>query len=217
MTALAACNELTLGIALLVWHNGDIEHFASAALRGCRRSGDRARRSSGELGSALFGRTNDDFLPPDIVVLLLEFDVIFIDVEFGVFDPLLVNELFKLVLFGTPQPGLYDCVVFDAPEYFKKENERDIRDLRQLLVNFFLSFHCVSYLVDEQWLEMQAVTVIWLVMPAMVKVMVFWPMVTMEMECDQPIFDDLMNCLKHFQSLHHLKRLKKSLYPANSM
>lgn len=108
MTALAACifNELTLGIALLVQHNGDIEHFASAALRGCKRSGDNARRNNGELGSALFGRTNDDFLPPDMVVILLVLDVIFVDVEFGVFEPLLVNELFKLVLFGNAHPGL---------------------------------------------------------------------------------------------------------------
>lgn len=115
---MAACifNELTpLDIELLLPHNGDIEHFASAALRGCKRSGDNARRSNGELGSALFGRTNDDFLPPEIVVILLAFDVIFVVVEFGVFDPLLVNELFKLVLFGNAQPGLYDCVVFDAP------------------------------------------------------------------------------------------------------
>lgn len=115
---MAACifNDVTtLGIALLVQHNGDIEHFASAALRGCNRSGDNARRNNGELGSALFGRTNDDFLPPEIVVILLAFDVVFVVVEFGVFDPLLVNELFKLVLFGNAQPGLYDCVVFDAP------------------------------------------------------------------------------------------------------
>lgn len=109
-------SDVTLGIALLVQHNGDIEHFASAALRGCKRSGDKARRNNGELGSALFGRTNDDFLPPDIVVMLLVLDVIFVDVEFGVFEPLLVSELFKLVLFGNAQPGLYDCVVFDAPD-----------------------------------------------------------------------------------------------------
>lgn len=87
-----------------------MEHFTSAALRGCKRSGDNARRSNGELGSALFGRTNDDFLPPEMVVILLVFNVIFVDVVFGVFDPLLV----KLV-FGNAQPGLYDWVVFEAP------------------------------------------------------------------------------------------------------
>lgn len=125
MTAFAACifSDVTLGIALLVQHNGEMEHFTSAALRGCKRSGDNARRNSGELGSALFGRTNDDFLPPEIVVMLLVLDVIFVDVEFGVFDPLLVRELFKLVLFGNAQPGLYDCVVFDAP-IFKKKKQR---------------------------------------------------------------------------------------------
>lgn len=100
---------------LLVQHNGEMEHFTSAALRGCKRSGDRARRNSGELGSALLGRANDDFFPPEMVVILFVLDVIFVDVEFGVFGPLLVSELFKLVLFGNAQPGLYDCVVFEAP------------------------------------------------------------------------------------------------------
>lgn len=129
ITALAACilSELTLGIALLVQHNGEIEHFASAALRGCKRSGDKARRNNGELGSALFGRTNDDFFPPDIVVMLFVLDVTFVDVVFGVFDPqLLVNELFKLaLLFGNAQPGLYDCVVFDAPLNDAMHHEKD--------------------------------------------------------------------------------------------
>lgn len=115
ITALAACKLIELGIELLVQHNGEMEHFTSAALRGCKRSGDRARRSNGELGSALLGRANDDFFPPEIVVMLFVHDVIFVDVEFGVFDPLLVSELFKLVLFGNAQPGLYDCVVFEAP------------------------------------------------------------------------------------------------------
>lgn len=108
MTALAACILIELGIELLVQHNGEIEHFTSAALRGCKRSGDRARRNSGELGSALFGRANDDFFPPEMVVMLFVLDVIFVGVEFGVFGPLLVSELFKLVLFGNAQPGLYD-------------------------------------------------------------------------------------------------------------
>lgn len=128
MTALAACifSEFTFGIALLVPHNGDIEHLASAALRGCnKRSGDKALRNSGELGSALFGRTND-FLPPEIVWMLLALDVMFVDVEFGVFDPLLVSELFKLVLFGNAQPGLYDCVVFDAPDGKKQFVFKDL-------------------------------------------------------------------------------------------
>lgn len=77
--------------------------------------GDSARLNSGELGSALFGLANDDFLPLDIVVILFGLDVTFVNVEFGVFDPLPLSEQFKLVLFGNAQPGLYDCVVFDAP------------------------------------------------------------------------------------------------------
>lgn len=47
--------------------------------------------------------------------MLFELDGTFVNVEFGVFDPLPLNEQFKLVLFGNAQPGLYDCVVFDAP------------------------------------------------------------------------------------------------------
>lgn len=114
MTAFAACilNALELSTLLFV-HSGDIEHFVSA-LRGCRRSGDNARRSNGELGSALFGRANDDFFPLDMVEMLAL--IAFVDVELELlFDPLFVNELFKLELFGTAQPGLYDCVVFEAP------------------------------------------------------------------------------------------------------
>lgn len=89
--------------------------MVSAALRGCKRSGDSARRNNGEFGSALFGLAKDDFLPTDIAVMLFELDVTLVKVEFGVFDPLPVKEQFKLVLFGSAHPGLYDCVVFDAP------------------------------------------------------------------------------------------------------
>lgn len=42
-------------------HNGDRTHLFSAALRGCSRSGLRARRKRGLLGSADFGRANDFF------------------------------------------------------------------------------------------------------------------------------------------------------------
>lgn len=114
MTALAACmvNALELSTLLLV-HSGDMEHLVSA-LRGCSRSGDNARRSSGELGSALFGRANDDFLPPDMAVMLvLAAAVAAVLVLFA--EPPPVSELFRLELFGMAQPGLYDCVVFDAP------------------------------------------------------------------------------------------------------
>lgn len=41
-------------------HSGDTTILFSA-LRGCKRSGDRARRNNGELGSALLGRANDFF------------------------------------------------------------------------------------------------------------------------------------------------------------
>lgn len=48
-------------------HRGLIEEgvglFLLSALRGCRRSGERARRRSGEPGSALFGLPNPFLLP----------------------------------------------------------------------------------------------------------------------------------------------------------
>ena len=56
--------------------------FPSTDLGGCNLSGDNARRSNGEPGSADFGRLKEDFFA-----------------EFGV----------KLA------PGLYVCVVFEAP------------------------------------------------------------------------------------------------------
>lgn len=90
-----------------------MEHLVSA-LRGCRRSGDSARRSSGELGSALFGRANDDFLPLEMFVMLALTALTDVELEL-LLDPLLVSELFKLELFGMAQPGLYDWVVFEAP------------------------------------------------------------------------------------------------------
>ena len=47
---------VTLGTALeLLPHSGDMARLFSAE-RGCSRSGDRARRSSGDPGSALLGR-----------------------------------------------------------------------------------------------------------------------------------------------------------------
>lgn len=49
-------------------HSGDMRvHFVSA-LRGCRRSGDRARLNKGELGSDDFVRTNPVFLLPAVTV-----------------------------------------------------------------------------------------------------------------------------------------------------
>lgn len=99
---------LEFGIALLV-HSGDIEHFVSTALRGCNRSGDNARRSNGEFGSALFGLAND-FFALDIVVILAPPDVDVFELQLVTFETLDDNELFKLVLLGNAQPGLYDCV-----------------------------------------------------------------------------------------------------------
>lgn len=67
--------------------SGEISvHFASA-LRGCRRSGESARRSNGELGSALLVRTK----------------------------PLFFEPLDMACTVGSELPGLYDCVVFEAP------------------------------------------------------------------------------------------------------
>lgn len=102
-----------LGIALLVQHSGDIEHFVSIALRGCSLSGDSARRNSGEDGSVLFGRANVDFFALDIVeapeLELFELQLVTFEAP---------DELFKLVLLGNAaHPGLYDCVVFDAPMF----------------------------------------------------------------------------------------------------
>lgn len=114
MTALAACMVSALELStLLLVHSGDMEHLVSA-LRGCSRSGDNARRSSGELGSALFGRANDDFLPPDMAVMLVLAALVAAVLELFA-EQLPVSELFRLELFGMAQPGLYDCVVFDAP------------------------------------------------------------------------------------------------------
>lgn len=47
-------------------HSGDI--FVSA-LRGCNRSGDNARRRSGELGSADLVRANPAFLLPALTAV----------------------------------------------------------------------------------------------------------------------------------------------------
>lgn len=66
--------------------SGDI--FVSA-LRGCKRSGDRARLNSGELGSADLVRANPPFL-------LFAFTA-------------------PVCRVGSVLPGLYDCVVFEAP------------------------------------------------------------------------------------------------------
>lgn len=43
-------------------HSGDINEHLLSALRGCKRSGDKARRSNGEPGSAFLGLTNPFFV-----------------------------------------------------------------------------------------------------------------------------------------------------------
>uniref|UniRef100_A0A182TFK8 Uncharacterized protein n=1 Tax=Anopheles melas TaxID=34690 RepID=A0A182TFK8_9DIPT len=87
--------------------SGDRTHLLSAALRGCKRSGERARRSSGELGSAVLARGNPFFVG-------------------GVGDPPMPPATIpgttadgspvtaSAAAVGNP-PGLYDCVVLDAP------------------------------------------------------------------------------------------------------
>lgn len=68
-------------------HSGDISVHLDSALLGCKRSGDNARRNSGELGSDDFVRTKPDFLLPAVTVCTT----------------------------GNEPPGLYDCVVFEEP------------------------------------------------------------------------------------------------------
>lgn len=53
-------------------HSGERTHLLSA-LRGCSRSGERARRSSGELGSAVLARGKPFFVggvgePPSVTI-----------------------------------------------------------------------------------------------------------------------------------------------------
>lgn len=64
IVTLGAVEMVTLRAGL---HKGEIEDGAGllllSALRGWRRSGERARRSSGEPGSALFGLPNPFLFP----------------------------------------------------------------------------------------------------------------------------------------------------------
>lgn len=113
-TALAACTLIMLLAdteVVPLQHSGDID-LVSAAERGCSRSGERARRNSGELGSALFGLANDVFLVPATLVVVDDAELALPAVQC---PPLLLNELFRLALLGITQPGLYDWVVFEAP------------------------------------------------------------------------------------------------------
>lgn len=96
-------------------HNGDMElHAFASAVRGCNRSGERARRNNGEPGSdVLHGRPNDE---PTVLTTL---------------PPLGINEQTAdgpatddtppepkvVAAFGvdSSEEGLYDCVVFELP------------------------------------------------------------------------------------------------------
>lgn len=78
---------------------GERTHLLSA-LRGCSRSGERARRRRGELGSAVFARGKPFFVggvgePPSVTM------------------PGMTGGV-TLDAFGST-PGLYDCVVLEEP------------------------------------------------------------------------------------------------------
>lgn len=102
-------------VAVLLQHNG--ESLVSPAERGCKRSGDRARRNNGELGSALFGRANDVFFVPITLVIIpdpfgFEWHETLLHGPVALQSVLLINDV---ELLGRTQPGLYDCVVLDEP------------------------------------------------------------------------------------------------------
>lgn len=92
-------------------HRGDMELDLVSAVRGCSRSGDRARRNSGEPGSdVLHGRPNDGpavFLqqPDAAATAAVDADVEH-DAELGV---------------DSSEDGLYDCVVFELPGWWPAE------------------------------------------------------------------------------------------------
>lgn len=67
-------------------HNGEIKAHLLSALRGCKRSGDKALRNNGDPGSEPFGRAKPFFVCPDTDAV-------------GV----------------LPALGEYDCVVFELP------------------------------------------------------------------------------------------------------
>lgn len=119
-TAFAACTLIRFAVefgmvAELLQQSGD--NLLSPAERGCNRSGESARRNNGELGSALFGRANDDFFDPATVVIVPD------PFGFETHDTLLHDPVpLQIVLLtsdvellGRTQPGLYDWVVFDEP------------------------------------------------------------------------------------------------------
>lgn len=100
---------------------GESTHLLSAALRGWSRSGERARRSRGELGSAVFALGNP-FLVGGVAAV-----------------PTIVPATIPGTVTGRPPmptptpaagspPGLYDCVVLDAPSGWTTGNASGLED-----------------------------------------------------------------------------------------
>lgn len=108
----AWCSSVTLSAGS---HSGDMELDLVSAVRGCNRSGDRARRNSGDPGSdVLHGRPNVGpavFLQqpaaaaPDVPVA-------------GPAAP----------AFDSSDDGLYDCVVLELPGWWPAENVSGLGD-----------------------------------------------------------------------------------------
>lgn len=99
--------------------SGEIELDLVSAVRGCNRSGDRARRKSGEPGSeVLQGRPKD---PEDVAFLPQQLDA-----------P--TESAHPLPLPGPPlgvdnsDDGLYDCVVLELPGWWPVENVKGLGD-----------------------------------------------------------------------------------------
>ena len=97
-------------------HSGDMLFFTSA-LRGCRRSGERARRYSGDLLSLVLGRPK------------LFFGVELMTVTFGGdedgdsdVEATLAGDNATTVAGEVFVDGLYDCVVFELPGWWPVGN-----------------------------------------------------------------------------------------------
>lgn len=103
-------------------HNGDMELDLVSAVRGCNRSGDRARRSSGEPGSeVLHGRPNDE------PAVFLQHPVTPLTAETMPDEPVepVVPDAFGL---DSKDDGLYDCVVLELPGWWPAENVSGLGD-----------------------------------------------------------------------------------------
>lgn len=102
-------------------HSGDIELDLVSAVRGCSRSGDRARRSSGEPGSdVLHERPNDEpavFLPPQHA-----------DTEPAAAAADVTVDAPHPFALDSSEDGLYDCVVLELPGWWPDENVNGLGD-----------------------------------------------------------------------------------------